>query len=793
MRKIIVLTLLYLWCLSRLYSQNITISGYVTDEASGEKLIGANVYNAKTLKGSVSNNFGFYSLTIHPKDTINITVSFIGYKKLSQLIFVAKNQNINFVLVPNSQNLNEVVINSEKGNAERTQMSILEIPMKQIKSLPTFLGETDVLKSLQLMPGVQGGKEGSNALYVRGGSPDQNLILLDDVPLYYVSHLGGFVSVFDANAISNIKLIKGGFPAQYGGRLSSIIDIRMKDGNQNKLKGEFAIGTLVSKISFDGPLGNKNTTFLFSVRRSFYDLFSRLFQKTFSNDDLSTWYYLYDINAKICHRFSDKDRLFFSIYTGGDKFGIQENVSLTNNGKKFSESEYETGILWGNTMTALRWNHVFSKKLFGNTSVSYSSFRYNNFSDGTQISNSVKTNYRYDFYSGIKDWNLKTDFDYYPSNNHKIKFGWSSIFHNFKPSISSYNEKVGSLKAMDTTINSGNLNSTEFYLFVEDEWTILPNLTVNMGLHAVGYFVENTTFLSVQPRINANYQFIRDYYLKASFATMQQNLHLLSNSGSGFPTDLWVPATRKVEPEHSMQIAVGFAHDIIKKNMNIEISVEGYYKTLSNLIEFQEGVSFYSANTWEEKIEKNGNANVYGIEFLIHKKEGKINGWIGYTLSKNTRQFDNLNSGYSFPYRYDRRHDISIVLNYNISEKISFSCSWVYGSGNALTLATEKSNLMNYDYNYAAKNNTNFEVYEDVHNYNGRNNYRMPAFHKLDLGINFIKKLKRGSRVWNISIYNVYNHQNPFMLYFKADVGNIKLIQMSLFPIIPSVSYCYSF
>lgn len=792
MRKIIILLPIILLSFTELFAQNIIISGYITDESTGEKLIGANVYNAKTLKGTVSNNFGFYSLSIHPEDTLNITVSFIGYKKQNKVIIADKSCNINFVLIPNSQNLKEVIISSQKGNAERTQMSITEIPMKQIKSLPVFMGETDVLKSLQLMPGVQGGQEGSNALYVRGGSPDQNLILLDDVPLYYVSHLGGFVSVFDANAISNIKLIKGGFPAQYGGRLSSIIDIRMKDGNQNKMKGEFAMGTLVSKIALEGPLGSKNTTYLFSARRSFFDLLSRTFQKLFSNEDLQTWYYLYDINAKICHRFSDKDRLFFSIYTGGDKFGIKSNVSQTFMGKSVLESEHETGILWGNIMTALRWNHVYNNKLFSNTSISYTGFRYNNYSDGNQTTNSIKTTFGYDFYSGIKDWNLKTDFDYYPSQNHKMKFGYAAIFHNFKPGISSYDQKGGNTRAIDTTINSGNLNATESYIFAEDEWIISPKLSVNLGLHAVAYFVENTSFFSVQPRINANYQFLPAYYLKASYADMQQNLHLLSNSGAGFPTDLWVPATKKVEPEHSTQIAVGVAHDILKENTNIEISVEAYYKTLSNLIEFQEGVSFYSASTWEEKIEKNGNASVYGLEFLIHKKEGKINGWIGYTLSKNTRQFDNLNNGYEFPYRYDRRHDISIVINYDISEKISLSCSWVYGTGNAITLATEKSNLMNFDYQ-TFYNNPDFVIYDDVHNYNGRNNYRMPAFHKLDIGINFTKKLKHGTRVWNISIYNVYNRQNPFMLYFKTIDGNIKLVQMSLFPIIPSFSYSYRF
>lgn len=654
------------------------------------------------------------------------------------------------------------------------------------------MGEIDVLKTFQLMPGVQGGAEGSNALYVRGGSPDQNLILLDDVPLYYVSHLGGFVSVFDAYTISNVKLIKGGFPAQYGGRLSSVIDIRMKDGNENKLKGAFSLGTLVSKISLEGPISGKKTTFIFSARRSFFDLFTHAFYLLRNNEGLVTYYNFHDVNFKLSHKLNEKNKLFISLYTGGDKFRVQEKYTQNVNGLETISNNYKTGILWGNTMLSFRWNHIYNNKLFGNTTVSYSNFKYKNFTNGTQTSNSSSQNMKYIFTSGINDVIAKSDFDYYFSDKHKIKFGIAGILHTFRPGMSSYTQSGDDLSGQDTLINPEKLNSTETYAFVEDEFSISKNITLNAGIHASAYFVQQTSFYSLQPRLSLNYKFIENYSMKMSIATMKQNLHLLTNSGAGFPTDLWVPSTKKVDPENSLQAAIGFVHSINKKNINLEISVEGYYKRMNNLIDFQEGVSFFSPRTWEEKIVKNGKGNVYGIEFLLYKKEGKLNGWIGYTYSKNTRQFINLNGGNPYPYRYDRPHNASVVINYEFSDKIAFSCSWVYESGNAITLASQKADLINYNTNYMAERTT-FEIYDDVHLYNGRNSYRMPSFHKLDVGVNFVKTVRRGIRTWNISIYNVYNRQNAFMLYFKKVNNQVKLYQTSLFPIIPSVSYSLKF
>ncbi|HOT89138.1 MAG TPA: TonB-dependent receptor plug domain-containing protein [Bacteroidales bacterium] len=674
-------------------------------------------------------------------------------------------------------------------------MSVIQIPVKQIKSLPKFMGETDVLKTFQLMPGVQGGQEGSNALYVRGGSPDQNLILLDDVPLYYVSHLGGFVSVFDANAINDIKLVKGGFPARYGGRLSSVIDIRMKDGNKNKLKREFSIGTLVSKLSLDGSL-SKKTTFLISARRSFMDVLLHAYY-SLNTSDIRVWYTLYDINAKICHEISEKDKLYLSFYKGGDKIGIKQ-ITFSGGQEKLKYKD-NAGIIWGNRMGALRWNHIYNQKLFGNTILSFTKFKYETTASSEQLDllNNTTREYGQSFYSGIDDIMLKSDFDYYPYAKHKVKFGLAGTLHFFNPGISIYNQLGNDISNIDTTVGSGDLHSTESYLFLEDEFAITNNLMINAGIHFGGYFVQQRFFSSLQPRISANFKFWNDYAIKFSFATMQQPLHLLSNSGAGFPSDLWVPSTKNSLPEKSLQIALGIVRSLVKENINIEISAEGFYKKLNNLIDFQEGVSFFSPQTWENKIVKSGEGRVYGVEIFLYKKEGKWNGWTGYTYSKNMRRFDNLNNGNWFPYHFDRTHCASIVGNYEINNKISLSCAWVYETGNAITLASQKSNLINYDMNYLVSNSTGVATYsyyyDDVHIYKGRNSYRMPAYHKLDIGLNITKKVRRGIRTWNFSIYNVYNRQNAYFLFFKEKNGEIKLYQLSVFPIIPSVSYSFKF
>ena len=791
-RKIrIVLAILSVLC-GQLFGQGIAINGIVTDAATGERLIGVSVYDSVRLNGISTNNFGFYSLTIPEGDPVYIKFSLIGYQSKRLKIKPESNQSVNIALQSVTSELNEIIIRSEQAVENKTNMSTLEIPVKQIKKLPALMGETDILKAFQLMPGVQSGKEGGNALYVRGGSPDQNLILLDDVPLYYVSHLGGFVSIFDANVISNVKLIKGGFPARYGERLSSVIDIRTKDGNETKRQGEFSIGTLLTKMSLEGPL-NKKTTYVVSFRRSFLDLFTRGLSLLSSGGKDSYWYTLYDANVKICNRLTDKDRLFFTFYSGSDHVGAKGKTENTF-GPVTQKSKYNTGIKWGNITASSRWNHIYNSKLFSNLTIGYTRFKYSTKVSRETIdksSNSTIQNDKILFFSTIHDIVQKMDVEYYPNPKHRIKFGNSSVVHFFNPSVSSYSQNSSISSSVDTTTGTNNkLQSYELNVYADDEYRIIPKFTVNVGLHIATCFVPGKTFISFQPRILSSYKIAETTAIKASFSTMQQPLHLLSSSTGGFPTDLWVPATKKAVPEKSMQVALGIGRSIYFRKVIAELSIEGFYKELENLIEFQEGANFFSSSgNLENKIVTGGKGEVYGIEFLLQKKEGKLTGWMGYTLSRNTRRFDNLNGGKEFPYRYDRTHDLSLVANYELSERIVFSGSWVYGTGNAITLATEK---------YAIQN-SNFDnlklppvIYEDAHIYD-RNAYRMPAYHKLDVSVSFIKKLKKGVRTWCFSIYNVYSRQNAYLLFYKTENNQTKLYQLSLFPIIPSISYQYKF
>lgn len=782
-----------------LLGQNITISGIVTEASTGERIAGANIFDSKLLKGTSANSFGFYSFSLPASDTVYLTVAMIGYDKYSLNFSGQSDKEVNIQLQNSKQVLSEVVITDYQNIEDKTSMSTLEISMEQIKQLPTFMGETDVLKSFQLMPGVQAGKEGNNGLYVRGGSPDQNLILLDDIPLYFVSHLGGFTSIFDANAISHVKLIKGGFPARYGGRLSSVVDIRMKDGNENKTKGTFSIGTLVSKISLEGPLINKKTTYFISLRRSFFDLFSRAFNQLMSPDQASAWYNLYDAYFKICHQVTEKDRVFLSFYSGNDKIGIQSSIQQPLTYNTSNTQDYNAKITWGNFMASMRWNHIYNNRLFGNGSIAFTRFNYGTEINGetkSNTSNAITESVYSNFHSGINDFIQKLDFEYYPNEKHKIKFGNAAIVHFFTPGVTSFKEQRSNTPKVDLTVGSNNnLKAYEFYIYGEDEYTLTSKISLNAGVHVSSYTTSGKPFFSAQPRISANYKIIEKTAVKASFVTMQQALHLLSNSGGGFPTDLWVPATKKVLPQKSMQVALGVVRTMTLKKAILDISLESYYKTLSNLIEFAEGASFFnSSKSWEEKVVTEGNGKVYGIEFMIQKKEGRITGWFGYTISKNIRQFDNLNQGKNFPYRYDRRNDLSLVVNFQINERISLSSSWVYGTGNAITLGTEKYGVVNYDYNYAASAGPlPFVTYTDAHVYSSRNGYRMPDYHKMDAGINFYKKLQKGERIWNISLYNVYNRQNAYLLYFKTVKNQNKLYQLSMFPIIPSFSYLYKF
>lgn len=779
-------------------AQTHTISGFVEDASSGERLIGANVFDSKTYVGTTTNAYGFYSITLK-EGPYELQGSFVGFEPRIYTIDLKSDTTINFKMGGMQElEMVEVTATQSERIQEESQMSVIEIPIATIEKIPTLLGEKDVLKTLQLLPGVQSGSEGSSGMYVRGGGPDQNLILLDGVPVYNASHLFGFFSVFNTDAINSVELIKGGFPAHYGGRLSSVVDIRMKEGNLNEFHGSGSVGIVASKLTLEGPIVKDKASFIVSGRRTYIDLLARpIIKRQFANSGTNgvAGYYFYDLNGKVNWKISDKDRIYLSSYLGDDRFyfDIEESYELT--ASQTIHDKLGARLGWGNITTALRYNRVLGQKLFMNVTGTYSRY---NFNVGQSVESysvpedaSYAEDFSFNYSSGIYDWSGRVDFDYMPSPNHVIKFGGGDIYHTFVPGISVFDASVGGSGQIDTTFGARSIFAHEYFLFAEDDFKIGARLKLNLGLHFSGFITSTDHYYSLQPRASGRFLITENFSVKASYAQMQQYIHLLTNGTIGLPTDLWVPSTSLVKPEESRQVAVGIAQTIREK---FEVSAEAYYKIMENLLEYKDGASFFSGGgDWESQIEF-GRGWSYGFELFLQKKVGKTAGWIGYTLSWTERQFENLNFGEAFPYRYDRRHDISVVLTQEITKNIDFAATWVYGTGNAVSLPIER---------YSAPiSNFNGFFGGEIQYYESRNGYRMAAYHRLDVGVNFHKERKFWERTWSIGAYNAYSRQNPFFLYFETtyelDANGVsqpqqQLMQVSLFPIVPYLSYSFKF
>ena len=779
MKKLILLIILSA-LITTLNAQNHTISGYITDAQTGEKLIGATVFLPDTKQGVVTNNYGFYSFTTK-RNKFKLTYSFVGYNQQQFNILLTNDTVINILLKPNIE-LNEVMVieNRLESELRNPQMSMMELPMKELKQLPVLFGETDVMRTIQLLPGVHTGGEGTSGLFVRGGSADQNLILLDGIKIYNVYHLFGFFSVFNTDAIKNIKLYKGAFPAEYGGRISSILDIRMKDGNTKKLKGNFSLGLIASSFMLEGPIKNEKTSFIISARRTYIDILARPFIKDIA-DGAVAGYYFYDLTGKINHKFSDKSRLYLSTYMGKDAFtskfeDVANNPNRTNN----------SVLSWANYTAALRWNYIFGNKLFSNTTVTYTNYKYVTGQDNSEnnIITNEFTNYSYLYNSGIEDVSSKIDFDYMPSPNYTIKFGSEYIYHTFKPGVSveKGNSSQQDILPIDTVYGNNNIYTDEFAAYIENTFKIGKLLSANIGIRYSGFNVNNKYYQDFEPRASLRVLLSSKLSLKASFSVMNQYVHLLTNTSSSMPTDLWLPVTEKVKPISSTQYALGAVYNF---NKQMNINVEAYYKTMDNLIEYAEGASFYTGFTnWQDMIEQ-GKGRSYGIELLIKKQFGKTTGWLAYTLSKTERQFENINFGEPFPYKYDRRHDFSIAITHKLKENIDISASWVYGTGNAYTMPHSQISTINFiSYNMGGYIST-------LYNFESRNSYRMPANHRLDVGISFKKQKKRGLRTWSLGIYNVYNRKNAFYLEYSSEYQH--MVGVSIFPILPYFRYKFDF
>ena len=810
MRKIQLLILSVFLGGSLLAQSSHTISGTVVSQSSGEPLLCATVVDVRSGKGTVTNANGRFSLTLK-EDTVQFRVSYVGYKSFDTLIYFNSNIFINVKLVAGIQ-LNTVTVNAERvASAKSSQISAIEVPMEQIKSVPVLFGETDILKTLQLLPGVQSGTEGMSGVYVRGGGPDENLFLLDGVSLYNVNHLGGFFSAFNSSAVKNVTLYKGSFPARFGGRLSSVLDITTNNGNDKEIHGDISVGLIAAKLSVEGPIIKEKTTFSFSLRRTYGDLLVQPLlglASALEEEKIRAGYYFYDLNAKVTHKLNDKSRLYASYYMGDDVVYLKVRTRTLYSAMFNNDYWMKMGYNWGNIVGSLRWNYELNPKLFMNITGAYTRYRNHismgaeehDWSDDYDNSYSVDMSYK----SGIRDLIVRSDFDYAPNPDHAVKFGGAFIHHIFTPEImgmkmedrqtqygeEDYNDKI------DTVLGESRVHAEEMFCYVEDDWSVSSALKVNFGLYLSGFAVEKVFYPSLQPRISGRILLNDNLSIKTGYAYMTQYMHLLSNYSINLPTDLWVPVTSRIRPMNAHQVAAGVVYNW---SGIADFSVEGYYKSMENLLEYKDGASFWSSSTnWEDKVCV-GKGWSYGVEFLAQRSFGKYSGWVGYTWSKTMRKFDRegmeINDGKPFPAKYDRRHDISIVMMYKPNKKFDASFTWVYCTGNATTLAMQE---------FQDEETTDEgDWYDsDVYGYvDGRNNFRMPAYHRMDVGVNFHKQKKRGLRTISLSVYNLYNRKNPFIVYessryhyhYQGVTYNSALVQLSIFPFIPSISYKFEF
>lgn len=797
------------------FGQNFSISGTIKDAKNGETVAGAVVFLKEINKAASSNQYGFFSLTA-PKNKYTLVFSYLGYKSITQEIVLDKNISLSIAFSSDENNLDEVEVTTKGGNdnVKNTQMGTVSLDMTEIKKIPAFMGEVDILKTIQLLPGVKNAGDGNTGFYVRGGGPDQNLILLDEAPIYNASHLMGFFSVFNGDAIKNVNLIKGGMPAQYGGRLSSVLDIQMKDGNNQNFEVDGGIGVIASRITLQGPIIKNKCSFIVSGRRTYVDVLAKPFIE--KSDFKGTSYHFYDLNGKINYIINDKNRVFLSGYFGRDKFLF-----------KSDEDNFSTKIPWGNASASLRWNHIFSSKLFANAALIFTNYDFSFIASDQDFEATIK--------SGITDYTAKYDLNYFPNSRHTLKAGFNYIFHTFVPT--SVSAKQGStVFDLGKTIK---LYAHDAAVYISDDWDITQKIKLNAGLRfgnftQVGPFnryvkdftgkVVDTVSYSqgevvanyngLEPRISARYSLNPSSSLKAAYTRNFQYIHLATISSVSLPTDVWMPCTELIKPQESNQYAIGYFKNF--KENKFETSVEAYYKTMSNQIEYKEGAQ-PSDNVFDnpDNAFTYGKGWAYGAEFFVKKRTGKFTGWIGYTLSWTWRQFTEINYGQKFLAKYDRRHDASVVITYDPNKRWNFGMVWVYGTGNRGTLPN------------------GFFIYEGSlsNDYGLRNSYQFIPYHRMDVNISYTpnrsKKLEKRRKVlvekykqegkdtsnivltkkcfrnfsnsFTLSVFNVYNRYNPYFIYLtrRGDFTNGSLTvgarQVSLFPILPSLTWNFKF
>lgn len=785
--------------------RKVTISGHITDNASGETLIGAGILEKESGLGAVTNNFGYYTLTI-PAGEYDFHFSYVGYSEKVMRIDMRRDTVVNVALETGETLSSSHIVARKDAGIQSTYLGAIDIPAAQIKNTPVLFGEADVLKVLQMMPGVQGGNEGFSGIYVRGGGPDENLIMLDGVPIYNVDHMLGIFSVFQPEAVKKVTLYKGSFPARYGGRVSSIVDIRTNDGNMKENQGTVSIGLISDKLHLEGPIIKDKLAYSVSARGMHTVLYAPVIKMALK--DAYGNYYFYDLNGKVTWRLSDRDRFYFGAYHGRDRFVYDEKnegEGTETIGAQTTHHKYkdrtDVGVFWGNTVGSARWNHVFNSKLFANTTLSYNRYRMvmGAGSAETDIVDGVTTSSRYhlDYHSGIRDFGIRTDFDYTPSPKHLVKFGSEYLWHTFIPErMSAVDREVnGAEIQVDTTIHFADpkkkYRGHELSFYAEDDFSVGEHLTFNPGVHLSMFNTEGRTYWSLQPRVSAKFSTGTGYSFKAGYARMAQYVHLLSSAQISLPVDLWVPITKDIRPVTSDQFSVGAYYDGIK---GWEFSVEAYLKNMRNILEYKDGTLMLGTSEgWENRVEM-GEGTAKGIEFLVQKTAGKTTGWLAYTLAKTDRIFPDgsINNGERFPYKYDRRHCIDLSVDHRFNKKWGINATWSFATGGTTTVPVRQVAVQLPDGNIW-----------DAQYVDHRNNFRIPPSHRLNIGCNLHKERRRGESIWNFSVYNAYNRMNPNFVFmdYGPDYDNngnytgtsLKMKKITILPLLPSVSWTRNF
>lgn len=768
----------------------VTISGYIDAAESQETLLGATVYAPQSQQGTQTNSHGFFSLRL-PVGTQLLRFSFVGYEAQEHTFELTGDTTLSIHLRPLGE-LSAVTVTGERRKLNLSKLGVLQVPVEIVKRAPSLFGESDLMKALQLMPGVQAGSEGSAGVHVRGGGPDENLILLDGVSLYNVDHLMGFFSVFTPEAVKQVDLYKGSFPARYGGRLSSVIDVRTNDGDLSRYHGSLQIGLLSSKLQLEGPLVKERTSFNLSIRRTYADLLIR----PFLPKDEQVGYYFYDIYGKLQHRLSGRDRLFLSVYHGRDALhsDIQDKEGSIQDQTKGS-------LAWGNTLGALRWTHIFTPRLYSDLTLAYTRYHFfidSRYSERSEtFASSASSRYK----SGIEDLSLGWHLHHHLTNSQQFRYGLDYIYHRFRPeAMSSYSRYEAGSAVQEENLpdllgKARVLPAQDLSAYIESR-TELGALQVDAGLRTSLYSVEGKGYLALQPRLSLGWHLTPDWLLQTAYARMSQSVHLLTSATMTLPSDLWVPATKHIRPMTSDQVSLGLTYQGLP---GWSFSLEGYYKQMNHVLEYKDGASFLGRSSgWEDKVEM-GLGRAYGLEAMLMRQVGKTTGWLGYTWAHSERRFSQgqINGGQWFPYKYDRRHHINLVVSHRFSSRLDLSASWEYFSGGVITLASERMALplLTIQGGSSFPSETNYVE--------RRNNYRLPATHRLNLSANFRRRTRRGHEsIWNVSLYNAYNQMNPAFITPKVnrqyDANGrrsqyLTLEQYTILPILPSVSYTYKF